>query len=106
MSVQRTTVARVIEQILLLAHHAERAVVENDDFHIRLEFGQRRAFLPAHQQAAVAGTADSASLRTRQCASDRRRHAEDQRAEPARRQPATGRASCREREGQSMYTWC
>src|SRR3546814_13041316 len=42
-------------------------------------------------RSAVAGKADGASLRIRQCGTDRRRHAEAHGAETARRQPAVRR---------------
>src|SRR5581483_8818920 len=80
-------VASAVKELLLLAHHAQVRVVEQNNFHLGVFFRSRGEFLDIHQQAAVAGETDNRPLGARERRADRRRQAEAHGAETAGGEP-------------------
>ena len=75
----------VIKEILELDNHAQRIVVQDDDFHVDAVLRQGREFLAVHEDTAVTGKDDDCFFRTGDFGTDGSRQAE------AHRTQTTGR---------------
>ena len=88
----------VVEEVLELDDHAQRIVVQDDDFHVDAVLRQGRKFLAIHEDAAVTGKDDDCFVRTGDFSSCRSWQAEAHRAQSARSDEVL-RLVCREELG-------
>ena len=80
-----TVIAAAVEELLLLAHHSQLGVVEQDDFNLDTFLGGGGELLHVHEQATVAAETSDGAAGAGDGRADGRRETEAHRAQAARK---------------------